>query len=118
MNIHKQNLYYLITRLIGKNAIDFIIAIGSIVSFLLFAIFKALIPPFYINEYLKQIIRIGLASLPVVGLTAFFTGGGLLKGVACQPRALVEGNSSPVKGGESLALFRAKSRGLLRPCFW
>ena len=77
MNINKQNFYFLIPRLIGKSAIDFIIAIGKVTSFLFFAIFKALIPPFYINEYLKQIIRIGLASLPVVGLTAFFTGGAL-----------------------------------------
>ena len=34
-------------------------------------------PPFYINEILTQIYRIGYQSLPVVGLTAFFTGGAL-----------------------------------------
>ena len=55
----------------------FIITIGTLVSFLLYALFNALIPPLHINEYLKQIIRVGWASLPVVGLTAFFTGGAL-----------------------------------------
>jgi len=77
MKINKQKLYYLIPITIGKSASNFIIEIGAVVSFLLYAIFNALIPPLYINEYLKQIIRVGWASLPVVGLTAFFTGGAL-----------------------------------------
>ena len=33
--------------------------------------------PFYINEIIIQFYRIGYKSLPVVGLTAFFTGGAL-----------------------------------------
>ena len=33
--------------------------------------------PFYINEIMAQFFRIGYKSLPVVGLTAFFTGGAL-----------------------------------------
>ena len=61
MKINKQKLYYLIPITIGKSASNFIIAIGTVVSFLLYAIFNALIPPF-INEYLKQIIRVGWAS--------------------------------------------------------
>lgn len=77
MNINKQNFYYLIPRFIGRSTLNFVLTIGTVVAFLIFAIFKALIPPFYINEHLKQIIRIGWASLPVVGLTAFFTGGAL-----------------------------------------
>ena len=77
MNINKKNYYYLIPRFIGRNALDFIIIVGTVFSFLFLAICKALIPPIYLSEYLKQIIRIGWASLPVVGLTAFFTGGAL-----------------------------------------
>ena len=77
MNINKKNFYYLIPRFIGRNALDFIIIVGTVFSFLFLAVFKALIPPYYFSEYLKQIIRIGWASLPVVGLTAFFTGGAL-----------------------------------------
>ena len=46
-------------------------------SFLIYSLYKAIIPPFYIKEYTKQIYIIGWASLPVVALTAFFTGGAL-----------------------------------------
>ncbi len=77
MKINKQKLYYLIPITIGKSASNFIITIGTVVSFLLYALFNALITPLHINEYLKQIMRVGWASLPVVGLTAFFTGGAL-----------------------------------------
>jgi len=34
-------------------------------------------PPFYVREFLQALIQIGWLSLPVVGLTAFFTGGAL-----------------------------------------
>jgi phospholipid/cholesterol/gamma-HCH transport system permease protein len=34
-------------------------------------------PPFYPREFLQALIQIGWLSLPVVGLTAFFTGGAL-----------------------------------------
>ena len=77
MNKNKQNFYYLFPTLIGKNIIIFITSIGNITSFLFYALYKAVIPPFYIKEYVKQIYIIGWASLPVVALTAFFTGGAL-----------------------------------------
>ena len=77
MNKNKQNFYYLFPTLIGKNIIIFITSIGNITSFLIYALYKAVIPPFYIKEYVKQIYIIGWASLPVVALTAFFTGGAL-----------------------------------------
>ena len=67
MNSNKKNFYFLIPSLIGKNALNFIITIGTVVSFLLFAISKAIIPPFYINEYLyvQQFLyrSISIASL-------------------------------------------------------
>ncbi|MAP95014.1 MAG: ABC transporter permease [Ponticaulis sp.] len=37
----------------------------------------AITPPLYVMEILRQIIRIGYFSLPVVGLTAIFTGAAL-----------------------------------------
>lgn len=37
----------------------------------------AITPPFYFGELLKQCVRIGYFSLPVVGLTAIFTGAAL-----------------------------------------
>jgi phospholipid/cholesterol/gamma-HCH transport system permease protein len=39
------------------------------------ALFSGLLPPVYFRQILDQLIRIGYNSLPVVGLTAFFTGG-------------------------------------------
>ncbi|MGQ0566232.1 MAG: MlaE family ABC transporter permease [Gemmobacter sp.] len=43
---------------------------GSVVSHL----FR---PPFYVREFAQQLLQIGWLSLPVVGLTALFTGGAL-----------------------------------------
>jgi phospholipid/cholesterol/gamma-HCH transport system permease protein len=43
---------------------------GSVVSHL----FR---PPFYPREFLQQLLQIGWLSLPVVGMTALFTGGAL-----------------------------------------
>ena len=77
MGKQNQNFYFLMPKLIGKNAVNFTFTVGAISSFILISILKAFIPPLYMSEYLKQIIRIGWASLPVVGLTAFFTGGAL-----------------------------------------
>ena len=77
MKSTKQNTKFLFIKLIGKNTIELTIIVGNISSFLFFSIIKAFISPLHISEYSKQIIRIGWASLPVVGLTAFFTGGAL-----------------------------------------
>ena len=39
------------------------------------AVLSGLFPPIYLRQIFDQMIRIGYNSLPVVGLTAFFTGG-------------------------------------------
>ena len=51
--------------------------IGSLVLFLVSALIKSITPPFFLKEYMKQVVSIGWSSLPVVGLTAFFTGAAL-----------------------------------------
>ena len=76
MNKNKQNFYYLFPTLIGKNIIIFITSIGNITSFLIYALYKAVIPPFYIKEYVKQIYN-WMGIITVVALTAFFTGGAI-----------------------------------------
>ena len=38
---------------------------------------QGLSPTIYVRQVLEQMLRIGYFSLPVVGLTAFFTGGAL-----------------------------------------
>lgn len=50
---------------------------GKLASFIGRIASGAVLPPFYLNEILRQCIRIGYFSLPVVGLTAIFTGAAL-----------------------------------------
>ena len=51
--------------------------IGRVTLFLRDGLSQGLSPTFYGRQILEQIWRIGYNSLPVVGLTAFFTGGAL-----------------------------------------
>jgi len=48
--------------------------LGRVVYFFLNAVLSVFRPPWYGHEILKQFIQIGFYSLPVVGLTAIFTG--------------------------------------------
>ena len=60
---------------IGRLSLDFLAEIGRLAIFLRNALLSGLTPPWYFRQILLQIVRIGYNSLPVVGLTAFFTGG-------------------------------------------
>lgn len=51
--------------------------IGRVSLFLKDAVLQGLTPTYYVRQILEQMWRIGYNSLPVVGLTAFFTGGAL-----------------------------------------
>lgn len=59
---------------IGRAFLDFLAATGSLVNFALLAIWYGIRPPYYPRLILRQMIEIGYYSLPVVGLTALFTG--------------------------------------------
>lgn len=50
-------------------------AIGSVTLFAFQGVLAILTPPWYLRELLRQIMKIGFLSLPVVGLTAVATGG-------------------------------------------
>ena len=63
----------LVTQL-GRISLAFLEAIGAVSAFALQAIRNALQPPWYRQQILRQIMEIGYYSLPVVGLTAIFTG--------------------------------------------
>jgi phospholipid/cholesterol/gamma-HCH transport system permease protein len=52
-------------------------AVGRFVAFAALAISHLVRPPFYGRETALQLVQIGWLSLPVVGLTALFTGGAL-----------------------------------------
>ncbi|MCY4189954.1 MAG: ABC transporter permease [Rhodospirillaceae bacterium] len=59
---------------VGRVLIRFLVATGRLVVFALTAVSHCLRPPLYGGLIGRQIIQIGYFSLPVVGLTAIFTG--------------------------------------------
>lgn len=62
---------------IGKITLIMLSEIGRSMIFLYNTISNGFTRPFYLKAIFIQIIRIGYNSLPVIGLTAFFTGGAL-----------------------------------------
>ncbi|MBU6299399.1 MAG: ABC transporter permease [Alphaproteobacteria bacterium] len=66
-----------IFRAVGRVTLAFLREIGRLAVFTADAVSSIVRPPIYWMLLLKQIMRIGYFSLPVVGLTAFFTGGAL-----------------------------------------
>lgn len=67
----------LMLRAIGRPVLGALAEIGRIALFAAEIISHLLRPPFYAREFLTQVMQIGWFSLPVVGLTALFTGGAL-----------------------------------------
>ena len=62
---------------IGRAVLALLAEIGRVALFLRDGLTQGLSPTFYGRQILTQMWRIGYNSLPVVGLTAFFTGGAL-----------------------------------------
>lgn len=59
---------------IGRTFLVFLEATGALALFTSRALSHCVRPPFYVRQILRQMIDIGYYSLPVVGLTALFTG--------------------------------------------
>jgi phospholipid/cholesterol/gamma-HCH transport system permease protein len=59
---------------IGAAFLGFLAAAGRLAIFAGLALATALTPPFYFRAILLEMVNIGYFSLPVVGLTAVFTG--------------------------------------------
>jgi phospholipid/cholesterol/gamma-HCH transport system permease protein len=59
---------------VGGAFLEFLAASGRLILFALSAIYYGLRPPYYPRLILRQMVDIGYYSLPVVGLTAIFTG--------------------------------------------
>src|SRR5882724_1320652 len=59
---------------LGRTFLYGLAAIGRLALFALRAILSSVRPPYYPRLILRQMIDIGYYSLPVVGLTAIFTG--------------------------------------------
>lgn len=59
---------------IGRVLLAFLSSTGNLVVFTANALRHVMLPPFFWRITLQQMLRIGYFSLPVVGLTAIFTG--------------------------------------------
>ena len=62
---------------LGRATLGFLAAVGRVALFGFSALTHILRPPFYGREFGMALLHIGWLSLPVVGLTAIFTGGAL-----------------------------------------
>jgi phospholipid/cholesterol/gamma-HCH transport system permease protein len=62
---------------IGRVVIAMLAAVGRVTKFTFRTIIRAATPPYYPSRFLEQLAHIGWFSLPVVGLTAIFTGAAL-----------------------------------------
>lgn len=62
---------------LGRIVLGVLAAIGRISLFAFSTIMHILRPPYYPKEFAHALLHIGWLSLPVVGLTAIFTGGAL-----------------------------------------
>jgi phospholipid/cholesterol/gamma-HCH transport system permease protein len=62
---------------VGRITLSFFEETGRIALFLRDAVVQGFAPTYYWQQLLHQLFRIGYTSLPVVALTAFFTGGAL-----------------------------------------
>ena len=62
---------------IGQLVLGLLAAVGRVARFALTSFWRALLPPYYPGRLLQQLLQIGWFSLPVVGLTAIFTGAAL-----------------------------------------
>jgi phospholipid/cholesterol/gamma-HCH transport system permease protein len=62
---------------IGRVVIGLFAMVGRITTFAFTALIRAVTPPYYPARFFAQLMEIGWYSLPVVGLTAIFTGSAL-----------------------------------------
>ncbi|MEM1351267.1 MAG: ABC transporter permease [Pseudomonadota bacterium] len=62
---------------IGRAVLAALASIGRLALFAVETVSHLFRPPFYLREFLTALMNIGWLSLPVVGLTAVFTGGAL-----------------------------------------
>ena len=63
-----------VVRITGRGMLAFLPTLGRVVAFAIVALSRGLLPPYYPRQYVRQFLDIGYYSLPVVGLTAIFTG--------------------------------------------
>ena len=60
---------------IGRSTLSIFEEVGRVSLFIKDGLLQGLTPKIFLRQIVEQMLRIGYFSLPVVGLTAFFTGG-------------------------------------------
>lgn len=63
-----------LVTLLGRMTLALLATIGAVTAFAGRALQRTVQPPYYRRQILRQMLEIGYYSLPVVGLTAIFTG--------------------------------------------
>lgn len=71
---HIRYFALLLTRHVGRTVLNFLGSVGGLAIFLGRSVQAVVKPPYYPHYTMRQFIDIGYYSLPVVGLTALFTG--------------------------------------------
>lgn len=61
-------------RGIGHGVLSFFQRVGQLMIFVFKSVLHCFAPPFFPSQFMRQFIDIGYYSLPVVGMTALFTG--------------------------------------------
>ena len=64
-------------RTIGRSTFGALRMVGGVGVFALRGVISVFTPPWFGSQFLRQLLAIGFFSLPVVGLTAIFTGAAL-----------------------------------------
>ena len=62
---------------LGAATLALLATLGQLTLFTAEALLRLVRPPFYARAFVTALLQIGWLSLPVVGITAFFTGGAL-----------------------------------------
>lgn len=62
---------------LGRSTLALLAGIGRVGVFFFQTLAALVQPPFYLREFAQALLHIGYLSLPVVGMTALFTGGAL-----------------------------------------
>jgi len=63
-----------IFEIIGSKSLKIFAKIGHIALFIMQVIYKLVTPPFYLKDIKENLINAAFYSLPLIGLTAFFSG--------------------------------------------
>jgi phospholipid/cholesterol/gamma-HCH transport system permease protein len=66
-----------LTARTGRLFLELCSFVGELIIFCFRILTNLLVPPFFLRAFFSSIIQIGWLSLPVVGITSFFTGGAL-----------------------------------------